>query len=159
MIEAIGWIGGILFALCAIPQAYECHKVKGSTLNKPFLLMWFFGEILTIAYVLLIETDKTKLPLLLNYVVNILCLLVIMRYTWFPSLDYLNSKQRKTSDDLANLCENGYHYEVKEEEGLKCDFKDIFYKAAEKALREHNIESQRQIEQWIKDQENLPKNQ
>lgn len=83
MVELIGWVGGILFALCAIPQAYECYKTKKSDMNKAFLLMWFFGEVLTIVYVLLLDTDRTKLPLLLNYIFNLVCLIVILRYAYF----------------------------------------------------------------------------
>lgn len=77
MLELIGWIGAILFAICSIPQAYQCWKTKSAQgLSLSFLLMWFIGEVLTIIYVL----PKWDLPLLFNYAVNILSLLVIFYY-------------------------------------------------------------------------------
>lgn len=75
--ELIGWIGSILLALCAIPLAWECFKQKHANgISNMFITMWMLGEILTFAYVL----PKQDYPLLLNYSLNIACLLVVIRY-------------------------------------------------------------------------------
>lgn len=79
--ELIGWIGSILFAACGIPQAYESFKKGHSNgLTWAFLLMWLGGEILTLAYII----PKMDWPLLFNYINNLICLLVILRYKIKP---------------------------------------------------------------------------
>ena len=74
--EIVGWIGSIAFGLCALPQAWEAYKNKACYLNKPFLFLWTTGEVFTLAYALHIGTY----PLIANYVMNALCLAVILRY-------------------------------------------------------------------------------
>lgn len=82
MMEVVGWIGSILFALCAVPQAWQSWRQKHSDgLSWSFLLMWFFGEVLTIIYVL---QKEDVAPLLANYCFNIALLLVIIWYRLFP---------------------------------------------------------------------------
>jgi len=75
--ETIGWIGSILFAICAVPQAYHTQRMghcRGLTWS--FLLCWLGGELFTIAYVL----PKMDVPLLFNYSINLICLLIMLRY-------------------------------------------------------------------------------
>lgn len=75
--ELIGWIGSILFAICAAPQAVQCAKdghARG--LNWFFLLAWLGGEIFTIIYI----WPKQDIPLLANYLVNLIFLVVMLRY-------------------------------------------------------------------------------
>ena len=75
--EIIGWVGSILLALCAVPLAWESYKQKHSNgISNLFLTMWLVGELLTAAYVL----PKQDYPLLLNYGLNIACLVVVIRY-------------------------------------------------------------------------------
>ena len=75
--ETIGWIGSILFALCGFPQALQSYKDKHSNgLNWPFILMWLFGEILTLIYI----WPKSDYPLIFNYSLNLMFLLVIIYY-------------------------------------------------------------------------------
>ena len=77
MSDWIGWAGSILFAACAIPQAWQSWREGHSRgLSWSFLLLWLSGEVLTIAYVL----PKLDWPLLFNYGANLACLLVILRY-------------------------------------------------------------------------------
>lgn len=79
--EILGWAGGILLGICAIPQAYQCYKQKHAHgISKIFLTMWLVGELLTLAYV----WPKKDLPLLFNYSVNLCCLVVIGRYMVKP---------------------------------------------------------------------------
>lgn len=82
MIELIGWIGALLFSLCAVPQAYACYRSgRADGLDWAFLMMWFWGEILTLGYVL---TKDNVAPLLTNYILNLACLLIILYYKIKP---------------------------------------------------------------------------
>ena len=68
----------MLLALCGLPAAIQCINEKSSKgMNKTFLAMWFFGEVLTLAYV---AQKSNVVPLLTNYLINIICLLVIIYY-------------------------------------------------------------------------------
>lgn len=81
--ETIGWLGAMLFAICGLPQAYQSIKDKHSKgLNWFFLLAWFGGEILTIIYVF----PKMDLPLLANYFINMIFLLIMLYYKLFPKV-------------------------------------------------------------------------
>jgi uncharacterized protein with PQ loop repeat len=76
--ELVGWVGAICFAMCAVPQAWQSYKTKSSKgLNAWTLTLWFAGEIFTIVYIL---GTTVQLPLLFNYVFNLLCLIVIIYY-------------------------------------------------------------------------------
>lgn len=75
--EILGWVGSICFCLCALPQAIYCWRHKTAEgLSWWFLWMWFVGEIATFIYVF----PKGCMPLLVNYVLNFILLLVIMYY-------------------------------------------------------------------------------
>lgn len=80
-IEAIGWLSSILFALCGAPQAYQSWRQGHSRgVSALMLWMWFIGEILAIIYVLgKIGVDK---PLLFNYTVNLMFLVIILKYKY-----------------------------------------------------------------------------
>jgi len=83
--ELIGWIGSFLFAICALPLSYQSYKDGHSRgVNQLFLLLWLGGEIFTTIYVLL--KHGVDLPLLANYAFNILLILVIMKYKYFPRI-------------------------------------------------------------------------
>lgn len=81
--ENIAWIGSTLLAFCAIPEAYYSIK-KGSNNNSyAFLLMWLFGEIFTLAYVI----SKKDFPLMLNYFCNLIFIIIILRYKIWPRIE------------------------------------------------------------------------
>ena len=83
MSEIVGWIGSILFSLCAAPQAYKSGKQKHSGgLDWSFLMMWLLGGIFTLAYV---SQKDDVLPLLVNYYTNLSLLCVIIWYRLFPA--------------------------------------------------------------------------
>lgn len=87
--EIVGWTGGILFALCAVPQAYKCWQQKHAHgISYLLLIMWFFGELLTLIYISGSQTMQLqeKLPLILNYGANIISLFVIIYYRLFPGV-------------------------------------------------------------------------
>jgi uncharacterized protein with PQ loop repeat len=79
--EIIGWIGSILLAFCGLPQAIESYRTKSSDgLTWGLLLMWFWGEIFTIIYII----PKWHWPLIFNYTANIIFLVIIIYYKLFP---------------------------------------------------------------------------
>ena len=81
MLESIGWIGGVLLASCGLPQAVKSYRQRHSYgLSLWFLLMWLWGEILVLAYVL----PKGHWPLIFNYAANICLVLVILYFKLWP---------------------------------------------------------------------------
>lgn len=76
MLEAIGWIGGVLLAICGLPQAYRTYKCGRSDLSSLFIWMWFLGELLTFIYIL----PFGSYALYLNYSVNLIATSVILFY-------------------------------------------------------------------------------
>ncbi len=77
MIEFIGWLGAILFSLCAVPQAIKTYRTKkADDLSWAFLMMWLWGEIFTLIYVL--DNDVLQWPLIVNYIFNIVLVLYIL---------------------------------------------------------------------------------
>lgn len=82
-LELAGWIGSGLFALCGVPQAWQCWKQKHSDgLSWSFLWMWFWGEVLTLFYV----TQKDDvLPLIANYCFNLVLVGVMLWYKIWPN--------------------------------------------------------------------------
>lgn len=79
----IGYIGALLLAVCAIPQAIMSVKDGHSDgLSHAFLLSWLFGEILMLIFVL--DTVGAHGPLFYNYLLNTGLLLIITRYKYLP---------------------------------------------------------------------------
>lgn len=77
--EAIGWISGACLATCAIPQAWKAYLTGDvSSLSWGFLLLWAVGEVTGVVYAIHLDSW----PLLWNYVINGICLVVIIREKW-----------------------------------------------------------------------------
>ena len=94
--ETIGWIGNILFAICAIPQVIKTFQTKRTEdLSVLFLWLWFFGELLTFIYIVVgdLESKTVHLPLYFNYLINIVLasFLVYAKYTYPQKYKSLNS--------------------------------------------------------------------
>lgn len=85
MLKAIGWIGAVALASCGIPQIYTSWKQgHADGINHLFLWLWTIGEIFTFTYVLGFNT--LSWPLVLNYAFNIVAVIVIIRYKYFPKI-------------------------------------------------------------------------
>ena len=81
MLEYCGWLGSLLFALCGLPQAIQSYKDKNSYgLNWLFIIAWFFGEIFTLVYII----PKGDIPLIVNYSVNLIFVVIIAYYKIYP---------------------------------------------------------------------------
>ena len=82
MIETLGWASQIIFMLSGLPQAYRCWvQGHGEGLSVGLILMWFIGEGLAIIYGFLVDLPT---PIMVNYIVNFISLLFIMRYKFKP---------------------------------------------------------------------------
>lgn len=77
--EAVGWISSVCFALCAMPQAWKVWQTRETkALSWGFLLLWLGGEVGGLAYAAHLESA----PLLVNYLVNGCCLVIIIKEKW-----------------------------------------------------------------------------
>ena len=79
--EIVGWAGSIMLSLCAVPQVYRTWKTQSAgDLSWGFLLLWFFGEILTFAYIIASDymNNIVHLPLYLNYFFNTLLVIYLI---------------------------------------------------------------------------------
>ena len=85
--DLVGWIGGLMLAICALPQAYTSWKQGHSDgLTWTLLWLWGGGEFVTLVYVI----PKQDWPLILNYGINVIAMSVIMWYKWKPRVCSLN---------------------------------------------------------------------
>lgn len=87
MNEVVGWIGSLLFAVCALPQVIHTFKTrKTDDVNELFLWFWFLGEIFTFSYVVVddIASENYHIPLYFNYAFNLLMLfyLIYAKYSY-----------------------------------------------------------------------------
>lgn len=83
MIEVIGYSGSFLLAMCGLPLAIV-SMLTGHSKSTPmsFLMMWFFGEFLSMLYVL--SMHGFDRPLMTNYVANIIFISIVLYYKLFP---------------------------------------------------------------------------
>jgi len=81
--EFIGWFSAFFLGICGLPQAWHSYKVgKADDVSLAFLLTWISGEILGTIYVLCF--DKIPYPLLVNYLLNTIIIVVVLRYKLWP---------------------------------------------------------------------------
>ena len=86
MIELVGWLSGFFLAICGAPQALKCWQQKHAHgISYFYLILWFLGELLGIIFVLGVPIGiGTKLPLLANYIANVIFTSIILRYRLWP---------------------------------------------------------------------------
>lgn len=83
VLELIGWIGSICFAVSAAPQALKSVQDGHSEgIAVGMLILWFIGEICSLVYV----WPKKHVPLIANYTLNFIFLVVII---WFKIVGHL----------------------------------------------------------------------
>jgi len=75
-LNIIGYIGGILLAVCAIPEVIRTYKDKRCHLGWPFLLLWFVGEIFMEIYAIAL----IDYPLIFNYSFNLIITAFLLYY-------------------------------------------------------------------------------
>ncbi len=79
MADLVGWIGSIAFAICGIPQAWECYKNNSAKgINPAFVTLWLLGEV---CYVISVLMKFGWVGwMMFNYVANIISVFVIIFY-------------------------------------------------------------------------------
>ena len=87
LLNLIGWLGSLLFALCAVPQCIKAWNSNSmDDFSWIFLFMWFFGEIFSFIYVfgINLRTKNWQCPLLANYILNflLLCYLIYVKVVY-----------------------------------------------------------------------------
>lgn len=80
MVEFVGWLSGILFAISAAPEVYRSWKAKQCFVGWGMLSIWFSGEVLAVVYILNKGGFWDFLPLLFNYLSNIVFLAILLYY-------------------------------------------------------------------------------
>lgn len=81
MLDLIGWTSAIMFAFCGAPQAWLCYKTGNAHgLAWSYLVMLLVGEILGIIYIF----PQNNYPILFNYVINLVFLVVMLNYKSNP---------------------------------------------------------------------------
>jgi hypothetical protein len=74
---SLGWIGGMLLAICGLPETIKTVKNGRCDLSSGFLLLWGSGEVFTLISVCY---DAPFGYLLLNYGLNIVFIGVMCYY-------------------------------------------------------------------------------
>jgi len=85
LMEIIGWMGGILFAFCGLPQAIKTYRTQHARdISWWFLWMWVFGEIFTLIYVFdnNMMSGEWQYPLIANYFFNTIIVSFIGYMKW-----------------------------------------------------------------------------
>ena len=71
-----GYIGSFLCAACGIPEAFRSIRLKSCSVGWGFLLTWLVGELCLLSY----NFELLSVPLFFNYVINIICILIMIYY-------------------------------------------------------------------------------
>ena len=81
--DLVGWIGSIMLAICAAPQAYDSWKRGHSDgVTWGLLVLWGGGELVTLIYVI----SKLDWAMISNYASNVVIMSVIIWYKIFPRM-------------------------------------------------------------------------
>lgn len=74
--QIAGWFGAWCFALCSLPQVWQCYKDQHADgMSIGTLILWSVGEVLTVIY--LFGMNLATPQLLFNYVLNLFGLIFI----------------------------------------------------------------------------------
>lgn len=76
----IGWLSSVCLILCGIPLALDAYKSGQSNINNIFFSLWLSGEVFGVIHTINIG----DYPLVANYSINLLILLVVLYYKIFP---------------------------------------------------------------------------
>jgi uncharacterized protein with PQ loop repeat len=85
MLQIIGWVGAISFAICSFPQVYKTWRTKSlGDFSWWFLWLWFMGEVPTWIYLMMdnYRTSNWQWPLHFNYAMNALGLSYLLWAKW-----------------------------------------------------------------------------
>lgn len=83
MIEQVGMLGGLLLAICGLPELLRSIKRGRCDIGWGMLFCWTLGEYLMLSYVI---TVTPTLPLLVNYGANVAICTGLCYYRWIGGL-------------------------------------------------------------------------
>ena len=89
MFEIVGWAGGALLAICALPELVLTISRRRSTMPWALLVPWFAGEVLSLTYAI----SQAHYPLIVNYTVNIIALSIITYFRAHTDLGKVEYKE------------------------------------------------------------------
>lgn len=93
-VEILGWIGAACFSLCGLPQLILTVKAGNADgVSLGFLVLWITGEASMGSFMLL--TGAMQPQLAVNYIVNIVGILLILKYKVFPRRPSLDSLKKE----------------------------------------------------------------
>jgi uncharacterized protein with PQ loop repeat len=78
-VDLLGWFGGVLLALCAVPEVISAIRNKQCNLSHGFLWMWYIGEWMILVPIL---ANNMAGFLVFNYTLNIVLISVLMYYKY-----------------------------------------------------------------------------
>jgi uncharacterized protein with PQ loop repeat len=85
VIQAMGWVGSLFFAISGIPQAVKVWRTKeAGDLSYAFLWLWLGGEWLSCSYVACqnLQIHQFQAPLFVNYAVNFAVVIYLLWAKW-----------------------------------------------------------------------------
>ncbi len=81
MIDAMGWVGSIMLAVCAVPQAWASYRQGHSDgITKEMLFLWGGGTLLALP----LQFDREIVQAVVNYNVNLFLIAVIVYFKLYP---------------------------------------------------------------------------
>jgi len=81
--KILGYIAGILLAICSLPQVYKVIKDGNSNgISIWFLLIWVSGNISMQVYV--INTRGWDFPYLISAWFSDICIFIMLKYKLYP---------------------------------------------------------------------------
>ena len=81
MIDSMGWLGNLMLAVCAVPQAWASYKQGHSKgISSGMLLLWGVGTLLALP----LQVDKGIIQAIVNYTFNLMMISIIVYYKLKP---------------------------------------------------------------------------
>jgi uncharacterized protein with PQ loop repeat len=81
IIEICGWIGSLSYAIYSIPQVIKTIKEgKTNNISLAMVLLLLIGALFNILYIL----PEITSPLFYNFLSTFICMLIIIKYYFFP---------------------------------------------------------------------------
>jgi uncharacterized protein with PQ loop repeat len=81
MLEITAWIGNLLLAVCAVPQAWASFRQGHSDgISSGMLWLWGIGTMLALP----LQVDKGIAQAVMNYNVNLFLISVIVYFKLYP---------------------------------------------------------------------------
>ena len=92
--DAIGWTGSVAFAVCGLPQAWDCIKTRTAKGISPgFIGLWFVGEVCYVVSILMKYGWVNWM--MFNYISNIASIVII---GYFAILDSRRARVEVTEE-------------------------------------------------------------